>query len=476
MTSEISFDYVSELDQLEDIATKAVNLGTNLGASQVEAVVTNGFNRSLAFKNNLPSGIQQQSTSGIFIRSYIGNKLGISSSSSLSLHTVEDSVKSSFDLAKLSPADDDFKSLPNLITRKPKKIKNLYDNDLANFDPEDLIELSNDMISGATDVHDKLISSGQLRINTTELVIANSLGVEIATKRTNFTVFTSSSIPLDLTNIGTGSEFFVARTLKDKIDPFEVGRISGEKAVKMLNGKSGPTGTFPIVIDQRATNQSIRSLVGSGVNAFSVMMNTSYFADKIGEEIAVENLNVRDHPHVSGGMGSRSFDAEGVPTMKVEVIKNGILSSYLTDSYTSNKLGIENTGSASGGRGNVPRPGTSQFHIDAGTDSFSAMVEDMKEGIYLESVVGGMFNRGSPNISNKIDRGFYVKNGEIQYALKNSMLGTNVFEFLKNISAISKELRIEFGSQSPAISVENISIGGAGDQKTERQSNVNLGQ
>ncbi|MDH5401868.1 MAG: metallopeptidase TldD-related protein [Candidatus Heimdallarchaeota archaeon] len=71
----------------------------------------------------------------------------------------------------------------------------------------------------------------------------------------------------------------------------------------------------------------------------------------------------------------------------------------------------------------------------------------------------------SPNISSKVNRGFYVKDGEIQYPAKNTMLGSNVYEFLKIIVGISKELKFEFGHQKPSILVNELSIASVSDSK-----------
>jgi PmbA protein len=457
--------FESKLNELNKLADKAVELGTNLGASQIEVVVSSGFARSLEFKNSSMTGIQQQSKNGIKVRAYIGKKLGMATSSSLGLNTIEDTVKDAVKLAELSPEDEHFHSLPGSMEREVVQINDLFDVNLATFDPEDFVVDAQDMIQGAGETHDKAIIGGKLNIDTIEKVTANSLGVTNDLQGSYFSGYTMVSIPLEPTNVGVGFEFFANRNLADKKPTFEIGQIAGEKAKKMLNAKNGPTGDFPVILDHRSTRNSIGSLVGMGVNGFSVMMKTSYYADKIGEDVAGDKLNVWDDPHVHGGMGSKSVDEEGVPTQRINLIENGILNSYVTDSYTAHRLGVENTGSASAGFGKIPRPNVAQIQISGGSDSLEAMLEDLKEGLYLESTVGGMFNRGSPNISNKVDRGFYVKDGEIQYPLKNTMLGTNVFEFLKGIKGISKDVLVEFGSQSPAIMVDSVSIGGADDQQ-----------
>lgn len=461
--SEISFEFTPFIEELKDFGQKAVDYGIGLGASQIEVSLGHGFTRSLEYKNSSISGIQQQSNDRVSIRFYIGKQLGIAKSTSFSQSTIEEMVDSAFQLAKLAPEDPMFDTLPT-IENSPVKIKGLYDSHLANFDPEDFIQYAQEMINGTLAEEEKAITNGKLTISTSENVVANSLGIQVGEQGTNLIAYSSTSIPVDQTNIGVGTEGYFARDINNIEKLITLGKVSAEKAKKMLNAKSGPTGTFPVLMDHRATRSSLSSLIGNGVNGFSVLNKTSYFADKLGEQLGIENLNIWDDPHVDGGFRSRMVDTEGVYTTNVNLVEKGTLYAYVTDSYTANALGVANTGSAYSIQGFV-RPKITQVQIGIGTDKSSALLEDMREGIYMESGIGGMFNRGSPNISNKIDRGFFVKDGEIQYPIKNSMLGTNVFDVLKNISGISSDLLIEFGSQSPSILIEGIDIGGANDQK-----------
>jgi PmbA protein len=458
----IEFD--SKIELLNDYSSKAINLGVKQGASQIEVVLQNGYTRTVEIKNNSISGLQQQTTSGVNVRAYIGKQLGIASGTSLSQNSIEEVVQSAVALAKLSPEDENFTSLAEPIDRKIVQVNDTYDPNISNIDPEWTVQFCTDIISGATEKHEKSVTEGQIRANTSEKVIANSLGINTPVESTSLSAYTYVSIPLELTNVGVGSERYVSRKLDKSFSGHELGETATEKAMAMLGSQVAPSKKLPVLLSERAVRQSLSAIIGFGVNGFTVMTKTSYFADKIAEQIGVDGLSVWDDPHVTNGMGARMVDAEGIPTTKIDIVENGVLQNYVTDTYTANKLGLPNTGSATKNPyAKVPRPSISQLQVKEGEDSSTAMLEDMKEGILLESGVGPA--SGSPNISSQINRGFYLLNGEIQYPLKNSMLGSTVYEFLKGITAISKDLLIEFGSQSPWISVDEASIGGASDKK-----------
>ncbi len=448
----------SKVSLLDSLAERGIKLGEELGASQIEINIQSGFTRSVEIKNNSTSGAQQQSRGGIGVRAYFGKKLGIASATLLDMKSLEETVASAVKLAKLAPDDDDFNSLP-FTDKKVDKINGLFDPFLKELDPLEFLDYANSMIQGVVDTHEKAIAGGKFDNYFQEGFVRNSLGINQYSKSTALVAYASVAVPMDPSNVGSGFEFHGATKWDKNYDFYELGKKAGNKSIQMLDAKVANTAELPVLFNARATRGSIGAIIGTGVNGFSVMNKTSYFSDKIGSDIAVTELNVWDDPLVEAGLGSREFDAEGYPSMRINLLENGVLKSYVTDSYTAFKLGVDNTGSANRfGISGKPKPGIAQLQIGAGDASEAQLLEDMKEGIFIESAVNP--NAGSPEISSQINRGFYVKDGEIQYPVKNTMIASNVFDFLKNISAISKELLFEMGKQSPAILVDKMTISG----------------
>jgi PmbA protein len=80
-----------------------------------------------------------------------------------------------------------------------------------------------------------------------------------------------------------------------------------------------------------------------GVNGDSVYRGASFLAGKLGQQIAGSNVTVIDDGTMVGGFGTSPFDGEGIPTRRTVVIENGVLRSYLLNTYTAKKLGLETT-------------------------------------------------------------------------------------------------------------------------------------
>ena len=473
MSSITDGDKHSVIDY-HQLAHNALKLAEDLGANQTEVMIKQGYRRAIEIRNSRISGSQQQSLSGIGVRVYMGNKLGISSNTLVTDQSVMEAVENAVKLANLAPEDKNFHSLPPPSEKKTVSIGRLFDEEIANMEADRFIDIGNEMIEGSSiETEGRLVIGGQVSASVTTDVIVNSLGIDVEDSYTSIFSFSNNSIAMGPKDVGTGFEVYLTRTLENSMDFRKIGEVATKKAVKTLGAKEVETKKLPVLFDHRATNQSLQSIVGRGVNGTSVMLGTSYFADKIGHDLAVENLTIVDNPHVDGGFMSTPIDAEGIPTEKTTYMEKGVLINYATNSYSANKLGIENNGHAQKqGFSGKPGVGVWQLHVEPGDDDFVQMLEDMKEGIYMETGISPA--GGSQNISAKINRGFYVKDGEIQHAVKNTMLGSDVFSFLKGIQGISKDLLVEFGRQTPALLIEEMSVSGVSKQKSGPRSMMGL--
>ncbi len=88
---------------------------------------------------------------------------------------------------------------------------------------------------------------------------------------------------------------------------------------------------------------SILEHIFEGINGDSVYRGASFLAGKLGQKIAGDNVTVIDDGTILGGFGTSPFDGEGIPTRRTVVIENGVLKSYLLNTYTAKKLGLQTT-------------------------------------------------------------------------------------------------------------------------------------
>ncbi|MHA1213367.1 MAG: TldD/PmbA family protein [Candidatus Heimdallarchaeota archaeon] len=290
------------------------------------------------------------------------------------------------------------------------------------------------------------------------IILVNNFGVEVTQKLSSLSgvLFVKAEKKGD---IATSWDFQKSRELTD-FDPAKIGREAANNAVSLLGSKKIKTDELPIILDSRSTIDTLSSIVGMGLDAYEVILGTAFFKDRLGEQITHEEITLIDDPLYVGGVGSANFDDEGVPHEKLCLIENGIAKAYFSNSYCANVLGIKNTGHASkGSLSSKPHPDLTQVQIKPGSWSIDEMIAETKKGLYLKDSSLEP-SSGSPNISVLVDQGFLIENGEISHPLKETMIGTTIFQLLKNIDAVSKEVLNESGSISPALRLSKAKIAG----------------
>lgn len=183
---------------------------------------------------------------------------------------------------------------------------------------------------------------------------------------------------------------------------------------------------------------------------------------KCGQQVASELVTIEEDPFVPAGLSSTPWDGEGVPTQKRVLIDRGVLTTYLHNSYTAAKAGVENTAHAvrSGYQGNIGI-GPTNLLIHPGARPEKALIAEMDEALYInaaelspDSVTG--------DISASVDFGFKIENGEIAYPVTNAMIGGHIADVLGRIDAVSSDYRAEPGMIVPSIRITDMQVAGSG--------------
>ena len=441
------------MSDILQVAKKQVEYGVSLGADQVEVYIVSQSQARLNVSNAHIVGGDVLDVGGAGVRVYKDSALGLASTTRV--EDLKEAVEKAYSMAKGTTKDPLFKTLPEAMQYTP--VDGLYDVNLAEASFEDLSMQLMEGVKIASGNGEYVVSAGLSR-SINEIGIANSLGVECSYTGTNISGSISSKLERgEHVAIGRGST--VGRSLSE-FDPVKAGKEAVSKATARIGASKVDSGTMDLIIDYRGTRSSIGSVMGAGVNGLSVALGTSFLSDNIGDMIATEVLTVIDDPHVAGGLSSRSFDVEGHPSSRLEIVEKGVLKTFITDSYSAGCLGIANTGNAS--KRNLtskPAPSLTNLIVSPGEYSFEELIKETKQGILMED--SGLGARGnSTNISSMVNSGYYVENGEIVHPVKNTMIGTTVFDFLKNIGGLTKDVFTEGGSTTPAMKLENVKVSG----------------
>lgn len=443
-------------ENLHELAEFIIKTGLSLGADQVEAYAIQGNVRSIHLERGAIRQFTDTSSSGVGIRIIKNKAIGMASTTIFSKESIEKTVKEAYSLARAIPPDPHFESLPIDKTPTPK-IEGLNDPEIRNLEVDNFVQIIEETINEAKVKEDAIIT-GRFSTSIGNVVIMNSLGTERNATQTSIGGYVGVKID-EQGDIGNAYYGDNSPTLKD-FDHITVGKIAGERALKMLGGKKIESKKLPVLLDPESTYGTIAPIIANGINAFSVFNRTAFFVDKIGDVIASEKLTVVDEPFYPRGTDSTPFDDEGVVPKKLTLIENGVLKTYITDSYTAPLVNLENTGHANRPSfASRPMPSPYALQISAGDASKDSLLEDMKEGVLLiDSSIMTMGN--NPRISAQINQGFYVKDGEIQHPIKNALIGTTVFDVLQSIEYVSKETENRHGRIAPWIQLAPLQVSG----------------
>jgi PmbA protein len=423
------------------------------GIRQADVLITTGNSDSIEMKRNaIDFSRTRTPESKAFLRCH--HRGGMSRlSTNLQSTTPERFASMAASLAKLSQPDPDFVSLPT-ATPPASPVRGCYDRSIASLTPDDLMDMAVRAIDTARTGEDHVIQ-GSVGRQVSNCYYLSCFGTEFSLTTTSVSVGVSARVERD----GEMAIFYdgdAGRRLAD-LHLERVARRAGEKAPTYLGAKTVKTGDLPIVIDPHVGVSILPTILATGAIAESVQRRRSYFCGMLDKEVAVPEISMVDNGRVPWGLGSSTFDGEGFPHRKLWVVRKGVLESLFHNTYTANKEGIETTGHADMGYPLSISP--TNLVIPPGEWELEEMIQGVKEGIFVEE--GGFQpDPATGDISTSLDFAFKIENGELAYPLKNTLIGINALEMLKQIDAVSKDTHEYPGTSAPGFRVPSAKISG----------------
>ena len=171
-------------------------------------------------------------------------------------------------------------------------------------------------------------------------------------------------------------------------------------------------------------------------------------------------VTIVDDATMVDGLASRPFDGEGVKSSSVTLIENGVLKTYVCDSYASRRLNAKVTGNAGRSYQSAPGVGSTNLFLKNGKDAPKDIIKSVKNGLYLTDMFGSGVNSVTGDFSQGAS-GFWIENGEITYPVQEITIAGNAMKVLKNVQAIGNDLSFRLGSTaSPTLLISEMTVGG----------------
>ncbi len=445
---------------LREIAQDLVRRAMDGGASAAEAVVREGDEFSTVVRLGQVETLKESGSRAIGVRVFFGKRSASTYSSDFSRAGLDRMLRSALELAKIT-SEDPFAGIPEASQLGfLSGDLDLYHEDVYSLPGTERIEYARRAEKAALDFDPRIKNSegGSFDAATGRKVLANSHGFVGEYRRSYCSV---AAVPIAQDEHGAMQRdywFSVARNLGRLESPEQVGRVAAQRTIRRLGARKAKTSQVPVIFDPMVA-ASILEHIFEGVNGDSVYRGASFLAGKLGQTIAGENVTVIDDGTMPGGFGTSPFDGEGVPTRRKLVIENGVLKSYLLNTYTAKKLGLETTANASRGLAGTPGIGPGNYFLQPGQKTPRQILADVKEGLYVTEFLGHGANLVTGDYSRGAS-GLWISGGELSYPVEEITVAGNLKDMFLHMSEIGNDLEFRGSVASPTIRIDGLTVGG----------------
>jgi PmbA protein len=415
---------------LAEIAARAVRIARKGGAGDAAATVSRVREVEVEWRDGALEKVQESTTRGLDLELFVDGRWSQVSSSDLRPDALDRFVADAISMTRaLTP--DPHRALPD-----PSLYQNRANVDLRIDDPaqaqvsaterrriaKELEEAaravpgSGAILSVSTGVNDTLAESVRIASN----------GFEGTKRGTQFWLGASVSVKDPDGRRPEDSAWAGARFRADVPSVREQGSRATMRALGRIGSKKGESGTFAMVVDNRAAGRLVSALLGP-LSGAALQQKRSFLEGKIGQQIGNARFRLADSPLLPKGLGSRLWDGEGITAKPRQIFEAGVLESAFIDTYYGRKLGVPPTsGSAS------------NLLLLPGEKAQAELFADVKDGILVTGFLGGNSNATTGDFSHGV-QGFRIRGGALAEPIGEMNVSGNHLELWKKLAAVGND-------------------------------------
>ena len=289
--------------------------------------------------------------------------------------------------------------------------------------------------------------------------VANSSGVDASYD------VTTVSVSAELTRIQGDDVLIVSdyRAGADVPSQAELERMVDDMVQKIEWARrpaESPSGALPVCFTPSGTTVLLTPLK-LALQGKSVVQGVSPLGDKLGKPMFDANFSLTDDPLLDGRSGSRPVDDEGVPCRRTALIEQGKIGGFIYDLETAGRAGVSPTGHGRRSTFGKPQAAYSNLVVDSGALEFHELVAQIRDGLLVDELLGvGQGNVIGGAFSHPVALAYRIVNGEIVGRVKDVAVAGVVYELLKRVAGLGKEVRWIGSVGVPAMVIEGVSVTG----------------
>jgi PmbA protein len=430
------------LDQAKEVAQAA------------EVFVVTSEETPIQFEANRLKNIQSRQSQMAALRIITKGRIGYSVTTNL--EDVSALVKSAVETADFGmPAKFE---LPTPTSYPQVKI---YDKKVESVSLEQMIGLGEEMIATVREHTPDIVCEAGITKDTVSVSIMNSNGSKASYRKSTFSLGIEGSLIRDIDMLFVGED-------ESSCHPLSSTKAVTDAVLRQLEWAkdqgSVPSRPLPVIFTPNGVASALIPPLMAAFNGKIVLEGASPIGNSLGKPIFDNKFWLWDDATIAYRPGSRPFDDEGVPSRRNLLIEAGAPANFLYDLQTAALANKKSTGNGSRPGSGLPTTSPSAFVIKPGDVSFDDMLADIKEGLVIEYLMGAeQGNILSGDFSGNVLLGYKVESGKIVGRVKDTMVSGNIYQLLKEITAIGNDAKWVGGLvNSPSIYCLNLSVASKG--------------
>jgi len=443
---ETGFSY--DQGQLSQIAADALAAAKAGGATACDVDISEGIGQNVTVRLGEVETIEYNRDKGVSLTVYVGQRKGHASTSDFSPAAIAQTVGAALAIARytaedaaagLADADRLATAFPDLDLYHPWAL-----------DVEQAIAIAKACEDRARGVDARISNSDGATVSsqTGHSIFASSHGFLGYQKSSRHSV-SCAVIAQQGEAMQRDYWYTSARAAADLADTEAVGRIAGERALARLGARRIKTGDYAVLFDPGLAAGLIGHLV-QAVSGGSLYRKSSFLMDSLGKAVMAPLVNIVEDPFLPRGFASGAYDAEGVATVRRDLVSGGVLNGYFLGSYSARKLGMASTGNAGGSHNLLVTPTAGDL---------SDMLGRLGTGLYVTELLGHGINPVTGDYSRGA-AGFWVENGVIVHPVEEITIAGNLKEMFMRIVAIGSDIETRGSKQVGSILIEQMTVAG----------------
>lgn len=418
------------------------------GADAAEAGASQDAGLSVTVRMGELETVEHTRDNSLGITVYFGKRKGSANTSDLSPLAIKETVQAACDIARYT-AEDEFAGLADaeLMAVDPPDL-DLYHP--WEIDPAQASELAKTCEQAARD-HDERI------FNSEGATLSSGSGIQVYGNSHGFIGgFPSSRHSLSCAVIAQDESgmqrdyWYSVDRRHDKLASAEsIGRKTAERTLVRLGARQLDTRTAPVIFRAEVAPTLLRSLI-TAIRGGALYRRASFLLDHLGKQIFPDFVRIHEEPRLICGLSSSPFDNEGVATITKDLVTDGILKSYVLDSYSARKLGMKTTANAGGVRNLV---------IESDDMDLQGLMRKMGSGLVVTEMMGHGINPVTGDYSRGA-AGFWVENGEIAYPVEEITIAGNLRDMFKGLIAVGNDTDIPGSTRTGSWLIDRMTIAG----------------